>query len=133
LLEQDALDGFLPECERRGISVVLGGGYNSGILATGAVPGARYNYAEAPDDILDRVRRIEAVCQEYDVPLKAAALQFVLAHPAIPTCIPGMRTPAQLDDNVRSFRADIPGEFWSELKQRALIREDAPTAVTLTA
>ena len=133
LLEQDALDGFLPECERRGISVVLGGGYNSGILATGAVPGARYNYAEAPDDILDRVRRIEAVCQEYDVPLKAAALQFVLAHPAIPTCIPGMRTPAQLEDNVRSFRADIPSEFWSELKQRALIREDAPTAVTHTA
>ncbi|CAM2144090.1 Pyridoxal 4-dehydrogenase [Pararobbsia alpina] len=133
LLEQDALDGFLPECEQRGISVVLGGGYNSGILATGAIPGARYNYAEAPADILDRVRRIEDVCRDYNVPLKAAALQFVLAHPAIPTCIPGMRTPAQLDDNVKTCRAPIPAEFWGELKRRALIREDAPTELAFVA
>ena len=127
LLEQDALDGFLPLCEARRVSVILGGGYNSGILATGAVPGAKYNYAPATDDILERVRKMEHVCREYGVPLKAAALQFVLAHPAIPTNIPGVRTIAQLDDNLQTFRTEIPAAFWAELKRRELIREDAPT------
>ena len=99
----------------------LGGGYNSGILATGAVPGAKYNYAPAPEAILERVRKIEQVCRECSVPLKAASLQFVLGHPAIPTNIPGVRTVAQLDDNLQTFRADIPAEFWVELKRRGLM------------
>jgi D-threo-aldose 1-dehydrogenase len=127
LLEQDALDGFLPFCEKNGVSVILGGGYNSGILATGAVPGAKYNYTAAPEPILERVRKIEQVCQEYSVPLKAASLQFVLGHPAIPTNIPGVRTVAQLDDNLETFKAKIPAAFWEELKRRELIRADAPT------
>ncbi|SAL46588.1 aldo/keto reductase [Caballeronia sordidicola] len=127
LLEQDALDGFLPLCEERQVSVILGGGYNSGILATGAVPSAKYNYSAAPDTVLERVRKIEEVCREYSVPLKAAALQFVLAHPAIPTNIPGVRTVAQLEDNLQTFRAQIPSAFWAELKRRELIRQDAPT------
>jgi D-threo-aldose 1-dehydrogenase len=126
LLEQDALDGFLPLCVERGASVVLGGGYNSGILATGAVPGAKYNYRPAPDAIMERVRRIEAVCQRHHVPLKAAALQFVLAHPAIVSNIPGTRTVAQLEENLAIFRTDIPAEFWAELKREGLVREDAP-------
>ena len=75
----------MPLCEERGVSVVIGGGFNSGILATGAVPGAKYNYAPAPKPIMDRVRAIEAVCTTHDVPLPAAALQFVLAHPAVPS------------------------------------------------
>lgn len=70
---------------------------------------------------------MEQVCREYSVPLKAAALQFVLGHPAIPTNIPGVRTVAQLEDNLQTFRAEIPVEFWAELKRRELIREDAPT------
>ena len=127
LLEQDALDGFLPLCEKQQVSVILGGGYNSGILATGAVAGAKYNYAAAPEPIMDRVRKIEQVCRDHSVPLKAAALQFVLGHPAIPTNIPGVRTIAQLEDNLQTFRADIPPAFWAELKRRELIREDAPT------
>ncbi|MBC8642299.1 aldo/keto reductase [Caballeronia sp. EK] len=127
LLEQDALDGFLPLCEERQLSVILGGGYNSGILATGAVAGAKYNYSLAPDAILERVRKIEQLCREYAVPLKAASLQFVLGHPAIPTNIPGVRTVAQLEDNLQTFRADIPSAFWDELKRRELIRQDAPT------
>lgn len=127
LLEQDALDGFLPQCDKQQVSVILGGGYNSGILATGAVPGAKYNYAPAPEAILDRVRKIEDVCRDFSVPLKAAALQFVLAHPAIPTNIPGVRTVAQLEENLRTFRTDIPPELWAELKRHELIREDAPT------
>lgn len=127
LLEQDALESFLPLCVERNASVVLGGGYNSGILATGAVPGAKYNYAPAPEPVLERVRQIEHVCREFSVPLKAAALQFVLGHPAIPTNIPGARSVAQLDENIETFRTEIPSAFWAELKRRELIREDAPT------
>ncbi len=126
LLEQDALTEFLPLCEERGAAVVLGGGYNSGILATGAVPGAKYNYGPAPEPILEKTRRIEAICARHGVPLKAAALQFVLAHPAIPTNVPGTRTVAQMNENLAIFRTDIPVAFWMELKQAGLIRQDAP-------
>lgn len=127
LLEQDALDTFLPLCEERDVAVVLGGGFNSGILATGAVKGAHYNYSEAEPEILERVAKIEAVCREYEVPLKAAALQFVLAHPAIPTNIPGTRTKKHVDENVALIGRPIPGEFWAALKKQGLIRENAPT------
>ncbi|MFV0493121.1 MAG: aldo/keto reductase [Pseudorhodobacter sp.] len=127
LLEQEALDGFLPLCAERGAAVVVGGGYNSGILATGARAGAKYNYAPAPDDIMDRVRKIEAVCATYDVPLPAAALQFVVAHPAVPTFMAGTRTVEQLQQNLAWFSHPIPDQFWADLKARGLLREDAPT------
>jgi len=127
LLEQDALDEFLPLCERRGAAVVVGGGFNSGILATGAREGAKYNYAPAPAPIMDKVGRIEAVCAEYDVPLPAAALQFVVAHPAVPTFLAGTRTVAQLEQNLAWFGHDIPAQFWADLKAGGLLREDAPT------
>jgi len=127
LLEQESLDKFLPLCEERGAAVVIGGGFNSGILATGAVEGAKYNYVPAPFEILDRVSRIEKVCKEYDVPLPAAAMQFVVAHPAIPSFIAGTRTVDQLQKNLDWFSHHIPGEFWAELKKQGLIREDAPT------
>ncbi len=127
LLEQDALDTFLPLCEERDVSIVLGGGFNSGILATGAVKGAHYNYSEAGPDILDHVSKIEAVCKRHDVPLAAAALQFVLAHPAISTNIPGTRTKKHLDQNVALINHDIPADFWTDLKNEGLIRENAPT------
>jgi D-threo-aldose 1-dehydrogenase len=127
LLEQEALDGFLPLCEERGAAVIVGGGFNSGILATGAVEGAKYNYAPAPAPIMDKVSRIEAVCRGHGVPLPAAALQFVLAHPAIPTIVPGTRNVAQLDQNLAWIAHPIPAEFWSDLKRQGLLREDAPT------
>lgn len=127
LLEQEALDSFLPLCEKRGAAVVIGGGFNSGILATGAIEGAKYNYAPAPTEIMERVRKIEAVCAEYDVPLPAAALQFVVAHPAIPSFVAGTRTVAQLQKNLEWFSHPIPPAFWSDLKAKGLIREDAPT------
>lgn len=126
LLEQDSLDEFLPLCEQRGAAVVIGGGFNSGILATGAKPGAKYNYAPAPQAILEKVARIEAVCADYRVPLPAAALQFVVAHPAIPSFIAGTRTVAQLQQNLAWFNHPIPAGFWAELKRRGLLREDAP-------
>jgi D-threo-aldose 1-dehydrogenase len=126
LLEQDALDTFLPLCEARGVVNVLGGGFNSGILATGAVKGAHYNYAPAEEAILERVRKIEKVCKDLNVPMKAAALQFVLAHPAIPTNIPGTRTKAHLDENIALIEHPIPPEFWAAMKKQGLVRESAP-------
>jgi len=126
LLEQDALDSFLPLCEGRNVSMILGGGFNSGILATGAVPGASYNYAEAAEPVLERVRKIEAVCAAFDVPLKAAALQFVLAHPMIKTNIPGTRTLGHLEENLALIRHPIPAGFWAELKDQGLVRAEAP-------
>lgn len=127
LLEQASLDTFLPLCEERGAAVVVGGGFNSGILATGAIEGAKYNYAPAPAEIMERVKKIEAVCAEYSVPLPAAALQFVVAHPAIPSFIAGTRTVEQLQQNLAWFSHPIPSEFWADLKTKGLLREDAPT------
>ncbi len=127
LLEQAALDDLLPECTRRNISLIIGGPYNSGILATGAVKGAKYNYADAPPDIMARVGRIEAVCNRHGIPLKAAALQFPLGHPKVATIIPGARSVTEIDQNVATFTTPIPDELWAELKHERLLREDAPT------
>lgn len=129
LLEQDALNDFLPLCEARGAAVVVGGGFNSGILATGAKPGAKYNYAPAPQAILDKVARIEALCCAHEVPLPAAALQFVVAHPAVPCFMAGTRTVAQLQQNLAWFSHPIPAAFWADLKAQGLLREDAPVPV----
>ncbi|MDR6860460.1 aldo/keto reductase [Variovorax guangxiensis] len=126
LLEQEALDAFLPLCEKRGAAVVVGGGFNSGILATGARPGAKYNYAPAPAELMQRVADIEKVCAEYQVPLPAVALQFVVAHPAIPSFIAGTRTVEQLEQNLQWFSHPIPAELWRDLKRKGLLREDAP-------
>jgi len=126
LLEQEALDAFLPLCEARGAAVVVGGGFNSGILATGAKDGAKYNYAPAPREIMEKVAKIEAVCAEHSVPLAAAALQFVVAHPAVPSFMAGTRTIEQLDQNLAWFSHAIPADFWEDLKKKGLLREDAP-------
>jgi D-threo-aldose 1-dehydrogenase len=127
LLEQEALNGFLPLCEERGAAVLVGGGFNSGILATGARPGAKYNYSPAPAAVLEKVARIEKVCAQYRVPLPAAALQFVTAHPAIPSFIAGTRSVEQLKQNLEWFSHLIPAAFWIELKRQGLLRDDAPT------
>lgn len=126
LLEQDALDSFLPLCEKRDVGIVLGGPYNSGILATGAVPGAKYNYAIAPEPILDRVRKIEAVCAAHDTPLIAAALQFVLGHPVVKTVIPGAVSAAEVATNVALLQTPIPSSLWADLKTEGLVHPDAP-------
>jgi len=126
LLEQESLTTFLPLCVKRGIGIFLGGPYNTGILATGAVPGAYYDYAPAKPDILERVRKIEAVCQRHKVTLASAALQFPLAHPAICSVIPGAKTAAEVKRNIATIEAPIPRDFWAELKREKLIDEDAP-------
>jgi D-threo-aldose 1-dehydrogenase len=126
LLEQESLDEFLPLCDARKAAVVIGGGLNSGILATGAVPGAKYNYSPAPDHVMDKVRKIETVCARHKVPLPAAALQFLLAHPAIAAHVPGTRTVEQMGQNIAWISHPIPVDFWAELKHKKLLREDAP-------
>jgi len=127
LLEQAALDSFLPLCEARGIGIVTGGPYNSGILATGAKPGAFYNYDPAPQGIIDRVNAIEAVCTDHGVRMVDAAFQFPLLHPTHVAVIPGGQGVTEMDSNLQAAQASIPATLWSALKAKGLMREDAPT------
>jgi D-threo-aldose 1-dehydrogenase len=126
LLEQEALESFLPLCEQRGIGIVLGGPYNSGILATGPVPGAHYNYSEAPQEILDRVARIETVCTRHGVRLIEAALRFPLLSPVVCSVIPGGQSVAQVKANREVLDKQIPAALWADLKSEGLMRQDAP-------
>lgn len=127
LLEQGALDRFLPLCEEKSISIIIGGPYNTGILATGAVDGAYYDYEPAPEVILERVRRMEEVCAAHRVPLPAAALQFPLHHPRVASVIPGARSADEVTSNVRLLEIQIPDALWADLKQAGLLHADAPT------
>lgn len=128
LLEQTALQSFLPLCAQRGIAVVAGGVFNSGLLAD-AGAGARYNYDPAPADLIARAQRLVEVCQRHGVPLKAAALQFPIAHPSVAAVLTGTRSRAELDENARLFDLPIPGELWDDLKAEGLLADDAPTPV----
>jgi D-threo-aldose 1-dehydrogenase len=126
LLEKEALDGFLPSCVKDGVSIILGAPFNSGILATGAVPEARYNYLPAPEKIKAKVAAIERICRKHDVTLAAAALQFPLAHPAVCTVIPGARSRQEAERNAVLMQEEIPGGFWRDLQAASLLRVDAP-------
>lgn len=126
LLQQPALESFLPYCEERGIGVVIGAPYNSGILATGARPGAWFSYAPAPEEVLGRVRRIEAVCARHGVRLVDAAFRFPLRHPAVVSVIPGGQGVAEMVSNLSAERAEVPAALWSDLKAEGLLRADAP-------
>jgi D-threo-aldose 1-dehydrogenase len=127
LLEQEALDSFLPLCQARGIGIVVGGPYNSGILATGAREGAFYNYDPAPQAILDKVAAIEAVCAAHGVRLVDAAFQFPLRHPAVVSMIPGGQGVAEMTSNLAAAAAEVPPALWQALKDKGLMRADAPT------
>ncbi|HEV8471643.1 MAG TPA: aldo/keto reductase [Methylomirabilota bacterium] len=127
LLEQEPLASFLPLCERRGLGVVVGAPYNSGILARGAVSGARHNDAEPSLDVVEHVRRLEAACARHGVSLGAAALQFLLGHPAVASVLPGPRTAAQVEASVRWLGEAIPDGLWQELKRERLLDAAAPT------
>lgn len=127
LLEQEALDSFLPLCEARGIGIVLGGPYNSGILATGPKPGAWFNYSAAPEAVLEKAGRLEAACGRHGVRLIEAALRFPLLHPCVVSVIPGGQSVAEVESNLAILDAAIPPALWTELKAEGLIRQDAPT------
>lgn len=126
LLEQDALNELLPLCVARGIAVIAGGVYNSGLLADPR-PGAPYDYRPVDRLRLDRALALNALCDRHHTPLKAAAIQFPLAHPAVSTVLSGARTRAEFDENRQMLEFDVPAALWEELRGEGLIRPDAPT------
>lgn len=128
LLEQTALDTFLPRCEQLGISIILGGPFNSGILAQGsrAANNAHYNYQSVPASVIEKVSRLEAACERHAIPLAAAALQFPLAHPCVASVIPGMCDPREVAAAMSMLNTRIPVALWKELKQQQLLNPTAP-------
>lgn len=126
LLEQGALHPFLDQALAREVGVLIGGPFNSGILATGPGSDARFDYQLAPPEVIARVEKLHDVCREFDVPLAAAAIQFPLAHPAVVSCIPGFRSPRELADIVRWFETPIPADLWQSLLQQGLLAGDSP-------
>ena len=127
LLEQPALGSFLPLALQKNIAVMLGGVFNSGILATGAVAGARYDYQPAPAAVMARVAAIDAVCALHSVRLADAALQFALGHPAVTTLVLGAVTPNEVRRNIASLAAPIPPQLWRDLRTEGLLPAAAPT------
>src|SRR5260221_8590452 len=126
LLEQPALAAFLPLAERQGIAVLLGGGFNSGILATGAVAGAKYNYQNAPPQILAKVRDIERVCTAHGVALPTAARLLAFGHLAVVSVVLGAQNPQEVERNVAALSCQVPAVLWSDLKARHLLDAEAP-------
>ena len=127
LLDQSGIEEFLPLCEKRGISVILGGPYNSGILASDLSDDQTFDYLPASKAVLAKARSIKDVCDRYDVPLKAAALQFGLAHPAVAATIPGARSIVELEENLKMASHPINTDLWEELRTKGLIKPEAPT------
>ena len=128
LLEQTSLDELFPRCEEASTSIVIGGPYNSGILALGTKAGAPlyYNYEPAPQNVIEKVRKIEAVCGRHNVPLAAAALQFPLAHKLVASVIPGLDSPERVIHTLALYQYEVPPALWQELRQEQLIRTHAP-------
>jgi D-threo-aldose 1-dehydrogenase len=127
LLTQAMLAEAFPQCPERGISVIIGAVFASGILATGAVPGARYFYAPASAEILTKTEQIEAICQRHQTPLPAAALQLLLAHPIVSAIIPGALTPDHVQTNISLLKHPIPAALWADLKAEGLLVANTPT------
>jgi D-threo-aldose 1-dehydrogenase len=125
LLDQSGLTGLLPLCAERGVSVIVGGVFNSGLLAD-PKPGATYNYVPAPAGVLARTLAVREVCDRYGVPLRAAALQFPLGHPAVASVLTGARSPAEVADAVAMFSHEIPGQLWRDLRRAGLLPQEVP-------
>jgi len=125
LLEQTPLDELFPLATQRNIAIVAAGVFNSGLLVD-PKPGATYDYRPASDEVLGKATAIAAVCRNFEVPLRAAALQFTLAHPAVTSAVMGARSPAEVDDTLAMVQYPIPGGLWTELKLQGLLREDSP-------
>ncbi len=126
LLDQSSLPELMPLCMEKNIKLVLGGPYNSGILASDLSPRAKYDYEAAPAAIIEKARKIKLVCDRYGVPLKAAALQFGLLNPVVAATIPGPRSVDEVEENFKMAQHPIPSDLWTELKEEGLIDEMAP-------
>lgn len=126
LLDQRVIDTLLPRVRREGVAIVAGAPLNSGILLTGGVPGALYDYSPAPVEILEKTRRIEAVCKRHGVSLLRAAMAFPLGNDAITCLLPGASKSSEVLDNLGHLRASIPAALWADLKSEGLLHKDAP-------
>ncbi len=122
LLEQEPIETLFPQCRKKGAAIVLGGPYNSGVLAGKST----FNYGEVPDDVATRVRALKKVCDDHGVELRQAALQFVAAHPLVVSVIPGAVSAEEVDGNVSLLEAKTPSSLWRDLKDKGLIHQDAP-------
>jgi D-threo-aldose 1-dehydrogenase len=127
LLDSSALDRLLPACVERGVGLVLGGPFNSGVLATGPTPGAFYDYAPASDEVLARTALLAEVCARHGTPLATAALKFPLGHPAVVSVLAGARTPAEVRRNADAIEGPVPSGLWQELQVRGLTPRSAPS------
>ncbi|MCG7208867.1 aldo/keto reductase [Streptomyces arenae] len=125
LLDQSALADLLPAAEERGTSVVIGGAFNSGLLAD-PKPDATYNYAQTPDELLARALRLKSLAEAHGTTLRAAALAFCAAHPVVASVLVGARSAAEIEDGARQFAAPVPAAFWQELRATGLLPADAP-------
>ncbi len=131
LLEQSALDDLFPVCEEKGIGVVAAGVFNSGLLSRATPPdGAKYNYIDAPEELLQRARSIAEVCERHGTSLPSVALAFPLAHPSVVSVCVGARSPEQIEANIDLYRTAVPNSVWAELKERGFLRPDAPSPAT---
>lgn len=125
LLDQSGLDDLLPLAAEKGISIICGGTYNSGILADPS-PGATYAYAPASEEILARAQRLRDICRNHGVPLAAAAIQFPMGHPAVASVVIGARSEHEIEENVSLFETPVPAALWAELKAEGALPEHAP-------
>ncbi|MDC0035245.1 aldo/keto reductase [Chloroflexi bacterium] len=126
LLDHSALHELMPLCIEKDISLILGGPYNSGILASDLDSESTYFYNPSPPEVIEKAQKIKLVCDRYNVPLKAAAIQFGLMHPSVASTIPGPRSPQEIKDNFAMASLPIDGDLWKELKQEKLIHQDCP-------
>jgi D-threo-aldose 1-dehydrogenase len=133
LLEQTALNSLLTLCERRQIGVVIGGAFNSGILVAHAGGHRKFNYGDAPKNVIERADRLGQVCATFGVELPAAALQFPLAHPAVVSVVVGSRSATEIDQAVRWLEQPLPDGLWDELKRQGLIEAAAPVPQSIRA
>jgi len=121
LIDHSAVSELLPVCQEKGISIILGGPFNSGILASDLKSGAKFNYRDASEEILNKARRVKAVCERFRVPMKAAALQYVFRHPSVATTVPGARMPEEFEENFQLMQYPIPEQLWESMKEEELI------------
>ena len=126
LLEQESLDDLMPAALERHVSIIAAGVYNSGLLVDPG-PASTYNYEPAPPALIERAQLLQEACALFGVPLRAAAIRFPLFHPAVACVIVGARSPREVEDNAAMLALPIPPELWAHLKQRELVRADAPT------
>jgi D-threo-aldose 1-dehydrogenase len=125
LLEQTSLD-FLELCRSKGIGILLGGVFNSGILATGAVPGATFQYAAPPAAIVEKTNAIAAICARHGVALNAAAIQFAQSHPAVSSLVLGAISPQEIEANLTALHLSLPSALWTDLVEAGLVQAEAP-------